>query len=137
MPTQDTTQDIELEDDAQTEIEIDDEKILALAQHLEIARDDEDILNITEQGSYYTYGRREYLVLTDSEADDAWDKELDNYIEECILPELPEYYQSYFDSEKWKREAHIDGRGHSLARYDGDEHEIEIEGTLYSIFRMN
>lgn len=138
MPTQDAEQDIELEYDAPKEIEIDDEKILALAQHLEIARDDEDILTISDAGdNRYQYGHREYLVLTDSEADDAWDKELENYIEECILPELPEHLQSYFDNEAWKRDARIDGRGHSLSPYDSNEYDATVEGTDYYIYRLN
>lgn len=67
------------------------------------------------------------LILTDSEADDREEEELDNFIEECILPELPDCYQNYFDCDAWKRDAHFDGRGHIIARYDGNENEERIE----------
>lgn len=67
------------------------------------------------------------LILTDSEADDREEEELDSYIDDCIIPELPECYQNYFDYDAWKRDAHFDGRGHIIARYDGNE-------TLYSYY---
>jgi hypothetical protein len=79
----------------------------------------------------------DYLVLTDDESDERWGESLDNYIEECILPELPEYLQNYFDSEKWKEDAKYDGRGHSLSSYDGNEYEEEVNGTTYYIYRIN
>ena len=65
----------------------------------------------------------EYLVVTDDEADALWEEDLDNYIDECILHELPEAYRNYFDCEAWKSDARYDGRAHSLARYDGNESE--------------
>jgi hypothetical protein len=68
-----------------------------------------------------------YAVLTDTEADDWWNQELENYVDECILPELPEQYRGYFDSEGWKDAARHDGRGHSIASYDGEEHSIVVE----------
>lgn len=76
-------------------------------------------------------------MYTDSEADDAWEKELDNYIDECILPEIPDSYRNYFDDEAWKIDAKYDGRGHALARYDGHEREQEVNGTTYYLYRIN
>lgn len=63
----------------------------------------------------------EYAIGTEDEADNAWELSLDDYLEEFIYPELPENIVSYFDDEKWKRDARYDGRGHSLNSYDGDE----------------
>lgn len=79
---------------------------------------------------------RKWLVYTDEEADDAWEEELDNYIEEYILPEIPESYRYYFDDEKWKRDARMDGRGHSLSHHDGVEHEESVNGTYYYLYRQ-
>lgn len=83
----------------------------------------------------------EYLVLTDDEADQKWDESLESYLDECV-----EGADSrYFDREKWKEDAKIDGRGHSLSGYDGTEHEVTVEfgdegeedeETFY-IFRQN
>jgi hypothetical protein len=65
--------------------------------------------------------------LTEDEADERWDEELDNYIDECIMPEIPDCYQNYFDEKAWKHDARMDGRGHAISRYDGDENEYKIE----------
>ena len=75
----------------------------------------------------------EYLFGTDAEMDELWDEYLDNYIDECILPEVPEAFQNYFDDEKWKSDAKDDGRAHSLASYDG--HELS-HGDYY-FYRTN
>ena len=79
----------------------------------------------------------EYIVVTDEEADDLWEQELDNYLEECIYPELTGNLANYFDDEKWKRDAKFDGRGHSLARYDGHENEETVKDETYYIYRVN
>lgn len=144
-----------------------DEKVIALAQHLGIdlepdfneedyptdeytpeeieeARTDA-ISEVTSEldsivntyGNTYSYYREEYLVLTDEEADDEWDDALENYIDEVIMPEIPECYQDYFDREGWKKDAEYDGRGHSLSTYDGCENEEEVNGTTYYIYRQS
>jgi hypothetical protein len=117
------------------------DKKIALAKHLECSPDE-----LTEESNdhygmvIYSLGSQEYSVGTDDEADSAWDQELDNYIEECIEPEVEKVavgnLSAYikFDSEMWKRDARMDGRGHALSRYDGDE--IELEGDLYA-YRLN
>ena len=101
--------------------------------------DDYDPSNYEEGYNVETieYGKKEYLVVTDSEADDLWEEDLDNYIEECVLCELPERYQMYFDNEAFKRDCRYDGRAHSLARYDGNEYEERVNGTTYYIYRQN
>jgi len=75
----------------------------------------------------------DYAIGTDDEAEYAWEESLDSYIDECIAPELPDHFMSYFDEEKWKHDARIDGRGHSLSGYDGCEMSI---GDLV-MFRIN
>jgi len=79
----------------------------------------------------------DYLVLTDSEAEDKWEEALNNYLEDCIYPELTGNLANYFDDDKWKQDARYDGRGHSLASYDGEEHEESVNNTTYYIFRIN
>jgi len=81
------------------------------------------------------WSERDYDVMTDSEADKAWDESLDSYIDECL--DIPENVRFYFDEEKWKDDAKIDGRGHSLNRYDGSEEEANINDTDYYIYRTN
>ena len=82
-------------------------------------------------------GSREYLVVDDSRADELWDEDLENYIEDCILGELPSNLRSYFDNEAWKRDARVDGRAHSLASYDGDELSEDVGETTWYIYRRN
>lgn len=85
------------------------------------------------------YGRATYAVLTDDEADGACDNALDAYLDECILPELPELAQQYFDRDAWKADAMHDGRGHWLAGYDSNEDEAvdPATGTRFYIYRIN
>jgi hypothetical protein len=73
----------------------------------------------------------EFLVLTDDEADEA----LDDYLEQLLDDEgcVPGGNGPYFNREAWKRDAAIDGRGHSLSGYDGDEHEC----GNYFLYRTN
>lgn len=87
----------------------------------------------------------DYRVLTDEEADEAWEESLDSYIEECIEPEIEKItegqgnlgYYITFNEEMWKRDAKMDGRGHSLSSYDGHEIEETVEGTTFYIYRIN
>ena len=115
-------------------------RIKALAQLLGCKKSE------IEQSSYdentFEYGSEEYLVVTDEEADELWEAELDNYLEEIIYPELTGNLANYFDDEAWKRDARNDGRGHSLSGYDGNENKETVtnkEGNLetYYIYRVN
>ena len=79
----------------------------------------------------------EVLVVTESERDERWNESLESYIDDCILPELPEMAQRYFDYEKWKRDARYDGAGHCLAHYDHVEHEYKFGEHWIYIYRQN
>jgi hypothetical protein len=78
----------------------------------------------------------DYLFGTDEEMDVAWDEALDNYLEECVYPELSGTLSQYFDDEKWKRDAKYDGRGHSLNRYDGGEEYVKVKGVDYYAYHQ-
>lgn len=111
-----------------------DYKYRALCQQFNCSEED-----IEDEGNnVYTLADEpgEYMVLTDSEAEDAFDAELESYIDECVLTEMPEQYHQYFDREKWKRDAQMDGRG-CLASYDGEEREEQVDGHWYFIYRVN
>ena len=75
----------------------------------------------------------EYNVYTDGEADDAWDEALESYLDECVEGSD----NRYFDRDAWKSDARVDGRGHSIARYDSEENEEEVNGTTYYIYKQN
>lgn len=112
------------------------EAVLALAAEIdcdpaEIEEESHDYYGMT----VLSYGRQEYAVGTDEEADEAWDQSLDSYLDDSgVLDSIPENLQSYFDREAWKSDAKMDGRGHALASYDGDEMELS-DG--YVAFRIN
>lgn len=99
-------------------------RLNALALHLGVDVDELNICSYDDQ--IVEYGNEEYLVVTDDEANDLWYAYLENYIDEVILPQLPEQYRFYFDREAWKSDAECDGRAHSLSHYDGNEDEILI-----------
>lgn len=107
----------------------------ALAQHLGV-----DVCNVWMSGcDDVTLGvdeKGEYLVVTDDEANDLWDKSLERYFEECELRQIPEHLQYYFDEELWKQDAKADGRGHALSLYDESEESEEVEGEVFYIFRI-
>jgi len=102
-------------------------KIIALMQEL-----DEDY-----EEAKTLFDNEDYLVLTEEEAGERWDEYLENYIEDCILPELPESLQNYFDNESFIKDCKMDGRGHSLSSYDGNELEQVVVDTSYFIYRQN
>ena len=78
----------------------------------------------------------EYAVLTDDEADTAWDAALESYIDDCM--EIPEGMENYFDREAWKRDARMDGRAHAIGTYDGTEQAAEgPNGQSFVVFRTN
>lgn len=110
-------------------------RLNALALHLGV---DVSELNVSSYDEKTVeYGSQEYLVVTDDEADELWEQELEHYLEECIYPELPEIAINYFDAESWKRDARYDGRSHSLAKYDGDENYVTVNETEMYIYRVN
>ena len=115
--------------------EVEKEKQEALDEAINDFRNELDNI-IEDYNNTYSYGNGEYLVLTDSEADEEEDERLNNYLEECIMPEIPEHLQNYFDDEAWKRDARMDGRGQIISTYDGCEYEETVEGTTYYIYRV-
>ena len=93
--------------------------------------------DVDEAGGEYTLQAesKAYIVATDDEADELWEESLDNYIESCL--EIPEHLRFYFDDSRFKRDCKTDGRAHSLASYDEEEHEEKVNDTTYYIYRIN
>lgn len=88
-----------------------------------------------DRRQWYAASDAEYLVVTDDEADALWDEDLDNYIDECL--EIPGHLKNYFDREAWKRDARVEGRAHSLNRYDGREDSVDVDGERFYIYRQH
>lgn len=86
----------------------------------------------------FVNGSTEYLIVTDSQADVLWEREIDNYFDACVLPEIPEHLQVYMDEERWKEDAYVNGgRGQSLSHYDGVEYLTDVNGKIYYIYRQH
>jgi hypothetical protein len=112
-----------------------DDRITAFAQYEEIGYEDAEMAQNIYNEKLFEVGRREYLVVTDEEADELWDAELESYLDEPGI--VPGADSPYFDRERWKSDARMDGRAHSLNRYDGGEDEVEVNGETYYIYRQN
>lgn len=104
-------------------------KRIALAMHA-----DADVLSVIGEDHEYVVAGKRYLVLTDDEAEAMWDEDLNSYIDDAL--EIPDSIRPYFDEEKWKEDARMDGRGPSLGRYDGNEYDEEVNGVTYYIYRQ-
>ena len=76
-----------------------------------------------------------YLVLTDSEADEEAKESAEYYFEEVVLPEIPEYYQRYMDENAFISDYLANDRGEIIAYYDNIEHEETVNDTTYYIYR--
>ena len=107
----------------------------ALAEHLSIGADD-----VTDIGDHeFEADGGEWLVLTPEEADARFDDYQESYIDECVLPKIPEAYRCYFDWDAYKRDVRIsDGRGPSLAGYDSEERQVFTgDGDYFLVYRTN
>ena len=148
----------------QVEIKKDDdliknERVKALKNHLEL--NDEETNQITlENGESFHYGDKEYLVLTEDEAEE----KATDYIKESVWAFNSSFLSSHtgIDEDVFKllsekcessNDAILsmikdfdrfvgdaissDGRGHFIASYDHYEHIEEINGDEYFIYRTN
>jgi len=147
----------------QVEIKKDDdltqnEKVRALQNHLDL--NDDEVNNITFNGDEFLHGDREYLILTDDEAEE----KATDYIKESVWSFNSSFLSSHtgIDEDVFKllsekcessNDAILsmikdfdhfvgdaissDGRGHFIASYDHDEHIEEINGDEYFIYRTN
>lgn len=147
----------------QVEIKKDDdltqnEKVRALQNHLNL--NDDEVNNITFNGDEFLHGDREYLILTDDEAEE----KATDYIRESVWAFNSSFLSSHtgIDEDVFKllsekcessNDAILsmikdfdhfvsdaicsDGRGHFISFYDGDEHIEEINNTEYFIYRTN
>ena len=110
-------------------------KVRALASFM--GADNDQIVEVCALGGLFKVGAREWRVLTDAEADIAVDDILDSYLEDNLLPNIPEAVCPYFDSDTWKADARRRGRGCNLSAHEGIEHTVEIDGETFCLYRIN
>lgn len=113
----------------------DDLKLIAFQRQLNVPAD--ELEDIDQDGDRFSYGGEEWLVFTDSEAEQAFEAALEDYVQECVLDVIPAQYRSYFDFEMYIRDIRLsDGRGAMLASYNGAEEEQRVEGEWIYLYRI-
>ena len=117
-------------------------EIRALYKHLTDNNNVVDIADI-EELKYDYYGSpmleidgSEYAVIANDDIERVFHEYAENTIDECILPDVPDRYQSYFDYEKFERDMSYDGYG-QMSSYDGNDNEVIIDDVYYHILQMN
>ena len=145
-----------------TTTETETNRIEALAEYL--GADKDEIEETGWDDNAFKYGNQEYLVLTDSEADEKtaeyikdslWAFNASFIIEHSELPWEAEEMIKGFQESKCEGandtiEALItdidgfiedaisaDGRGHFMSSYDGEENEVNHNGETLYIYRTN
>lgn len=109
-------------------------KIQALALHL---GEDPAIIEVNEYDSCtFTVPHGTYLVCTDEEAGDLYEKEVNDYID-TILYNVPKDCWQYFYRDAFISDALFYGRGSFLDKYSGAEEEVEIDGETLYIYRLD
>jgi len=135
------------------------ERVKALKNHLKL--NDEETNEITlENGDAYHYGDKEYLVLTDKEANEKAEEYIKDSvwafnssflashsgIDESVFKLLSEKCEDSNDAilsmikdfdDLVSDAISSDGRGHFVANYDHDESIEEVNNTQYFIYRTN
>lgn len=112
------------------------EKTLALSKLLNLNAIEINQIKYNND-SEFEINDKHYFVLTYDEADDKWDSLLSTYLDEVIYSEIPYDLQCYFDEDRWINDARADGRGHMIASYDGIEHSVDVDDTIYYIYRCS
>lgn len=106
----------------------------ALVRMLGISSNDIDYITINDTS--VDIAGIKYIAGDEEEMNQAHEEEIQQYIDDCVLHELPEQYRKYFDNEAFIEDCKADGRGHSLARYDGEELSWIINDTEYFAYRQ-
>lgn len=110
------------------------DEVLALAQHLELKINDVDGITNTGNCRYNVFGT-DYICGLDNDVDEIFEESIKNYIDDCVLPEIPKLYHRYFNEEDFIADCKKDGRGHTLNRYDGCEDSEDVDGKIYYIYQ--
>lgn len=158
----DSDEDATEEKERQARFDAAEPRIKALAKHLDC---DVDELDEGYRENAFEQGSREYLVFTDAEADEACKDYIREHLWTFNIEFIATHFKVDLsdDAREAMREMAgklcesanpifealvddfdalvsdaigCDGRGHFLGQYDGDEHEVEVDGTTYYIYRQ-
>lgn len=115
-------------------------RMKAFCEHFGCTEEEVEVDNYN--GCCFNYNDCEYLILTDDEADEEEKERLDDYLENCLLPELPEWCHRYFDEEEWYKDNKGWDRPSWISSYDGEETEVSVKSeegnsVYFYIYRIN
>lgn len=82
----------------------------------------------------YAFDRRDWLVLTDEEADERCRQYAEDALED-VLYNVDKSLRYYFDEDRYIEDYLESGRGSILAWHDGREYEETVNGTTYYLYR--
>ncbi len=111
-------------------------------EHIRPDLDDRILALTVEKDIYYEEAEtliddEDYWVLTDEEANEKVELEVEYLLEEA-LSEVPSYLYRYFDSDQYIEDQASNNRGHLLNTYNGSEDSITLDnGSVYYIYRRN
>ena len=95
-----------------------------------------DVKTIEEEDNRITVCGIEYLCGDDEEMDEEYEEYLVNYIDDCVLCDIPQIYRKYFDTDKFIADCSYDGRGNELNLWDSSELEYTLNDTTYYAYRQ-
>jgi hypothetical protein len=100
---------------------------------------DIELSDIAEISDYeFCVGGETWRIMSESEYQTYSDEIIDNFIDECVLPEIPDYLQSYFDTDAYIRDIDYAGdRDGLVAAYDGVVYQQKINGVWFYFWRMD
>lgn len=94
------------------------ERIAAIAEFFDVSADDVvefDSCGLGDSPEFRVKGMAgSYSVLSEDEADELWERGLDNYLDDVILGGLPS-----------------GGRGYCINLYNGEEDEVRLDGGAW------
>jgi hypothetical protein len=113
-----------------------DDRTIALGMHLDLNMSEIDDID-HEYDCRYTAQGDEYFCGNWKETNDAQIEATENYIDDCVLPDIDENIHQFLDMDKMIEYYSQDGWAHILGSYDGEGYEIEVNGETYHICRTN
>lgn len=90
-----------------------------------------------EYGNIIKWGNEEYVVVQETLMDVLFREYMEEYIDECVIGDIPESLRGYFDYEAYIDDWENDDGYSVMASYDGYIDDIDILGDQYYVFRIN
>lgn len=118
--------------------EISDEIFEKMHSESELPEEIEELDFSFEYDGTIRYNGNLYCIMDENDYNEYIDEMIDNYIDDCILPDIPEDYRCYFDTEKFMNDVSCGGERDSFANsYDGCVNDFKFDSVWYKIWRVD